>query len=236
MNRDFTCKDIEDFREFLIASGKSVRTQMCYPKQLYDILKWADVSYLNEKIMSDYKAYMMIHKSPATVNLMISAFNMFVSYKRWDELKLVRVKDKKAKKTEYMTEREYNRLLRYAKKSRSDALLYIIQTIYILRIRAAELKLITVENISKGQFESLNGQRIYVVPQKLRIELLDYAYEKGIKSGVIFRNRAGNVIDRHRLLIMITKLAEDAGFESGKVSVEKIRHIKVEERRTWKEL
>ena len=91
----------------------------------------------------------------------------------------------------------------------------------------------TIENVEKGRFESENGLVVYNIPPELQRELLSFAKESGIKTGVIFQNRNGNVIDRNRLSIMIAKLGVEAGLEPGQATAEKIRHIK-DNTRDWK--
>lgn len=231
-NLELTKKSIEDFRCYLVAAEMSKRTQTAYPKRLYEILKWSNVSYVNEKIMSDYKTHMLISKSPATVNLMVSAFNTYIAYKGWNGPELSRVKDSSRKTRTVMTSKEYEQLLEKAKYMKNKNLFYILQTIYIMRIRASELRLITVENVEKGSFESDTGKVIYTVPTELQRELLSFAKESGIKNGIIFRNRNGNVIDRNRMSIMIAKLGVEAGFKKGQITAEKIRHIR-DNTRDW---
>ena len=225
-NLELTQESIEDFRKYLAAAGMSARTQTAYPKRLYEILRWSNINYINEKIMNDYKTHMLISKSPATVNLMVSAVNTYIAYKGWNGSELSRVRDVDKRKRKVLTIKEYEQLLRKAKYMKNKNLYYILQTIYILRIRASELKLITVENIENGIFSSDNGNVTYRVPPELQKELLSFAKEIGIRSGTIFRNRNGNVIDRNRMSIMIAKLGVEAGLERGMVTAEQIRHIK----------
>ena len=128
-------------------------------------------------------------------------------------------------KDEELTKEEYFRLLKAAEDK--PWLQMILQTIGSTGIRVSELRFFTVESLQTGEISvsCKNKTRLVLMPNDLRDLLLDYCKKRGLTSGVIFRTRNGNPLDRSNIWSAMKKLGEKAGVEESKIFPHSLRRL-----------
>ncbi len=127
-----------------------------------------------------------------------------------------------------LDEGDFARLLSAA-DSRMKA---ILLTFHGTGIRVSELRFFTVEAVRSGHVIVGNKGKVRTVflDSGTKTVLLNYCEKRGVKSGVIFRNRVGAALSRSYIWRAMKKLAEKAGVELSKVFPHNIRHLFAVER------
>ena len=125
---------------------------------------------------------------PASVNSMLSALNSFFTWCGW-ELHIKTLKIQRSlflDEAKELTKDEYYRLLEAAKR-KNERLWLLIQTLCATGIRVSELRFITVEAARYGSttIQCKGKNRTILIPSSLRKELLRYAKDRNIKSGLL---------------------------------------------------
>ena len=94
-------------------------------------------------------------------------------------------------------------------------------------IRISELRFITVEAIRLGRvMVSMKGkERLVIIPQKLRKQLLIFAKDNKIYSGSIFITKNGKTLDRSNICHDMKKLCKIAKVDNDKVFPHNLRHL-----------
>ena len=118
-----------------------------------------------------------------------------------------------------LNESEYKRLLAAARKLDNERLYNVMSTICGTGIRISELRFITVEAIKLGRvMVSMKGkERLIIIPQKLRKQLLIFAKDNKICSGSIFITKNGKTLDRSNICHDMKKLCKIAKVDNDKV-------------------
>ena len=124
-----------------------------------------------------------------------------------------------------LTKEEYQRLLRAAESK--PRLHLLLQTICATGIRVSELKYFTVEAVRQGEVTVCckSKTRTILLPAKLRKKLLAWVRQQGIDSGVIFRTRNDNPLDRSNIWSEMKALCKAAGVEERKVFPHNLRKL-----------
>ena len=122
---------------------------------------------------------------------------------------------------EPLTFEEYYRLLAVAEKNNRPQLSLILQTIVTMGLKTSELDLVTVETVKDGEIQI--GDRVMVMPEKLRRSLLDYI--KGSDEGAVFLTKHNKRIDRSNLLRQIKNLCRDAKVDEKKAYPQNFRKL-----------
>ena len=99
-------------------------------------------------------------------------------------------------------------------------------------IRVSELQYFTVEAVKTGRIivENKGKTRLVFLDLQTKKTLLGFCKEKGVTSGIIFRNRIGSALSRSYLWRAMKKLARKAKVEVSKVFPHNLRHLFAVER------
>ena len=219
------------YREYLQDEERSPAT---VEKYLRDVRAFA--AYLGKDGRADrekvreYKNYLREHYKIASANSMLAAVNSFFVFAGWEEWK---VKLFKVQRVQYsrpekeITEEDYEKLVRAARRQGDDRMSMLIQTIGSTGIRISELKFITVESLRDGRAEIYNkGKcRVVLLPVELTKVLRKYCREAGIVSGSIFVTKHGNPMDRSNVSKKMKQLGREAGVDTAKVFPHNFRHL-----------
>lgn len=161
---------------------------------------------------------------------MLASLNSLFMFLGWSDCRAKSIKLQRqvyCSKERELTKAEYTKLVNTAKKKGNERLNLILQTICGMGIRVSELQYITVEAVRNGEaVVSLKGKtRTVFIVKDLRKKLLRYAAEQGIKSGLVFITRTGNMINRTNIWREMKNLCEQAGVNPQKVFPHNLRHL-----------
>ncbi|MBQ9685878.1 MAG: tyrosine-type recombinase/integrase [Oscillospiraceae bacterium] len=217
------------FEKWLIEDEKSEKTREKYLRDVRAFLVFLSDQPLCKELVILYKQQ-LIDKGYAvrSINSMLASVNRFLCFVGHVECK---VKNLKVQREVYcsekreLTKKEYMRLLNAAKSR--PRLYLLLQTIAGTGIRVSELKYFTVEAVSRGEVRvSAKGKiRRILLPSKLKALLLNYAKRNGISTGVIFRTKNGNPLDRSNIWSEMKSLCKEAAVEEGKVFPHNLRKL-----------
>lgn len=231
MERQITSEIIAQFAGFLEQSEKSPATVEKYTHDISRLMDWLNGGAVTAEKMREWKGSLIAEGlSPKTVNTKICAFNKFVSYMGWDDLRLKSLRVQRVmfrSKEKELTRSEYEKLIKGAAESLGKQPALIIETIGATGMRVSEVKYLTLESVKCGRVEiSLKGKvRTIILPDKLQRKLAKFADERGIKEGVIFRTRTGNPVGRKQIWAQMKEAAAKAGIEPGKAFPHNMRHL-----------
>ncbi len=157
-----------------------------------DMFKIQDIEEITKDNLIKYKSYLEANYKPATINnklIIINKFLKFVDLQKYT-LKLIRVQ-RKTNLENAMSNVDYERVIRFAKRLNKNKMLLIIRTLAETGIRIEELKYITVEAVKKGTEQVYNKKKIrtIIINKALCKNLKKYCKEKGITKGIIFHGR-----------------------------------------------
>ena len=176
-----------------------------------------------EKIQGEilnYKVHLKENYKVSTVNRKISALNEF--FKIFDidaRLKSEKVHNGQIK-DDFLTEKEYNRLLKFAINKKMEIIMIILAN---TGIRISELKFISVENLKSGIVEIENKGKIrnIILSKNLILVLKKYCKENNIKTGSIIN------VSRIYIHNSLKQSAANArgGLKKSKVHAHAFRHL-----------
>lgn len=110
-----------------------------------------------------------------------------------------------------LTRPEYLKLLAACKRRNSKRLYLIVKLFGGAGLRPQELLGLTVEAVRQGAVEAVQGfQRPSCLPEVIWRDLLDYAEENHIVSGLVFTTRKGQPLNYAWVRHSITALALEA--------------------------
>ncbi len=231
MERQITSEIIAQFAGFLEQSEKSPATVEKYTHDISRLMDWLNGGAVTAEKMREWKNILLTEGlSPRTVNTKICAFNKFVSYMGWDDLRLKSLRVQRVmfrSKEKELTRSEYEKLIKGAAESLGKQPALIIETIGATGMRVSEVKYLTLESVKRGRVEiSLKGKiRTIILPDKLKRKLAKFADEREIKAGVIFMTRNGNPVGRKQIWAQMKAAALKAGIQLGKVYPHNLRHL-----------
>lgn len=220
-------KQLEAYAGALCLEEKSLATIERYTRVIREFLQFIDGGEITKELVIEYKRYLSRKHKAAGVNVKLAAVNSFLKYLGKEEcfVRYLRVQrqmfvDEEKELTKY----EYQWLLKVAK---GKQIYYIMKAICSTGIRVSELIHITVEALCKGQavVYCKNKVRKILIPQEICQELLIYAKDNGIQSGVIFLNRKKKPVDRTKVWKEMKKLCAQAGVDPKKVFPHNLRHL-----------
>ncbi len=228
--KTITPTQIQTYKTHLIETEKSKSTKEKYIHDITAFISWLGDRELTKDIILDYKAHLIKHHKPASVNSIISALNSFFTFNNCLNYKTKALKIQRrifADKDRELTKHEYERLLAAAKENNNERLWLIMQTICSCGIRVSELEFITADAV-KTNVAVINCKgkiRSVYMPKKLCKILKAYIKKKKISSGSVFVTRNGKPIDRSNIWSDMKKLCEKAGVASSKVFPHNLRHL-----------
>lgn len=119
-----------------------------------------------------------------------------------------------------LTRDEYIRLLTEAQRQENITLYLLVKIFAVTGLSIQCLNDLTREAVDCGEIRT--ERKLYrqtvKIPAMLRRELLDYAMREGVRSGPLFRSKAGGPFNRSVITNMISRLGADAGLADGKAN------------------
>lgn len=228
-NRELSKADIERFRENLIQEEKSAATVEKYIRDAHAFsLFLAGQSITKERVM-EYKQG-LVEKGYAvrSINSMLASINNLLGFLNCAECRVKTLKTQRriySAEEKELTKAEYYRLVEAARNN--TRLCILLQTICSSGIRVSELQYFTVEAVQQGEVViSCKGKtRTILVPGSLKKKLLDFTNKSGIQSGVIFRTKSGNPMNRSNIWAEMKKLCQVANVKASKVFPHNLRKL-----------
>ena len=216
---------------WLKTEGKAKSTIEKYGRDVKAFAVWLQGSGITNNSAANYRWYLHETKrrDATGINGVTASLNSFFRFMKCEvQLKPLKIQKNTFKAQEKeLTKEEYTRLLIAAKCKNNRRLNLILQTICSTGIRVSELRFITVESVHSGKAEITNKgkTRIIFIPRKLKHPLLAYAKVQGIESGVIFRTRKGQPVNRSNVWAEMKHISKSAGVEPTKVFPHNLRSL-----------
>lgn len=226
-----TLEVINNFKDNLCLEEKSTATIEKYMRDIKAFCCFLqDMSVTKETIIEYKKKLINDGYSVRSINSMLAAVNSLLSFVGWHDFRVKPLKfQQEIFRTEEkeLTKAEYMRLVKAARKRKSQRLSLIIQTLCSTGIRVSELQYITVEAAQKGNVYvncKAKNRSIFII-KNLRKKLLKYAKSNGIMTGKIFITRTGKAIDRVTIWREMKSLCQEAKVNPTKVFPHNLRHL-----------
>jgi len=175
-----------------------------------------------------YKAWLIEHFKPKTVNLRLQALNKFLNFtgKERLKLKLVRVQQKNFLEN-VVSNADYKFLKTKLKNDGYIKWYFVVWFLAATGARITELLLIKAEHIEVGYLDlyAKGGKvrRIYI-PKILRKEACEWLKNKNLISGYIFCNRKGERITARGISKQLKHFAKKYGLNSKVIYPHSFRH------------
>lgn len=224
-----TKEAVEVFKETLLKEEKSAETINKYQRDLSKLAEFLDGRALTQETLEEYKLWLIEEKKykVRSANSYLSCANHFCKVMGEPffvpTYKLSKMEKKAA--VPPLSAEEYEKLAKTAIQNSDSVMALAIQILSTTDIRVTELFWITVESLETGRVELLRGEERIVVelPDRILLDLKQYAEKKGYQSGMVFRTRYGNPVDRYQLWKRLKRLCADAGVEREKVSFQNLK-------------
>ena len=223
-------KDLIAYKIYLQFAEKSQNTVDKYMRDISKFVEWSGDSDISKKLVIAYKQYLEQNYKPDSVNSMLVALNGFFVYMGWADCKVKVVKTQKnhiCAREKELTARDYERLVRTARRQGKERLALIIETIATTGIRISELQCVTVGAVKSGKVEiACKGKHreVYLV-HDLRVKLLRYCKKEHVRTGSVFVSKYGNPLNRSNIWAEMKRLGKDAGVDVRKVFPHNLRHF-----------
>ncbi len=224
-----THSDIEHFLIHIKSTGRSDETISKYRVDLnrfYEFLDSEKLIFTNT--LSQWKQSMIEDGyAPRTINSRIVAANRFLAFvgcRDWQFFEWMDLEDAEAME---LTREEYQMLLAEARSQENIQLYLIIKVLACADLTPSDLLLLTREALNEGVVSGRmrGADRTVVIPELLRAELLDFAMQRGIRTGPIFLNRNKKPYGRTIITNMISMLGNEVGLEPGKANPRNLRNL-----------
>ncbi len=228
--RKVTDEMLRAFESDMKANEKSENTIKKYMRDVRRFRTFANDRQVEKELTVEYKDYLGKTYAVASANSMIAALNSFLSFIGWKDGCLRRFKVQKkvycSEKT-HLSKAEYVSLVKAAEKRRNKRLSMLLQTICATGIRISELPFITAEAARKGEavVRCKGKTRTVFIVSTLRVKLLRYAKERGIRSGMIFVTKSGKTLDRSDVWKEMKSVCSEAGVAPDKVFPHNLRRL-----------
>ncbi len=214
--RIITPEAVGEFRAHLVRLDRSVHT---IKKYLHDVCVYAsflDGREVTSETTCAYKQTLIERAyKPSSINTMLASLFSFFKFMDWTGCGTQRMniqKDAYCPESKELTKADYRAMA--AAANERDRL--VIWSLASSGIRASELQYFTVEAVHKREIQVTCKRKIrtIMIPDDLALALEAYAQEQNITSGIIFRSKHGNPLDR-RTIWLIVKMAALRAMVSG---------------------
>ena len=216
------------YRQELLRQERSRGTVEQYVRAVRQLAAELGGRLLDPESLFVWKRKLLERHSIATVNAMIAAVNGFFVFCGLPELKLksLRCQQRLFREME-LTEEDYHALLARAEAVEDHQAALLLKSMACTGVRVSELKFLTVENARRGMAVIHLKGKVRQIPlgRELCRDLLAFAEEKKIRSGVIFRSSRGKPLDRRRVWERLKSLCAGAGVAAEKVHPHALRHL-----------
>lgn len=219
--------DWQTVEQYLAALGESkkpgtVKTYACALRGLYDFLP-ASKEVDRETLLRWQENLRKSGYSPQTINARLTVANELMRFWGHREFQYTVFEDVPSEELPKLTREEYRRLLSMARTKKKHRLYLMIKLFGNTEIQLQELPLLTVEALAEDCVT--DGSKPIHIPDSLRQELLTYAMQEGICTGMIFQTRTGGVPDRSNIFREIKKLCADARIPEEKANPRCLRRM-----------
>lgn len=230
VEKKVTKKTIADFLKHLQDEERSAATVQKYMREVKCLAEFLHGEDIQKEKMIEYRKILQEKYQARTVNVKISALNVYLEFSGNEESRLRYLKVQHnafIDESRELEEMEYKRLLHTAKETKSGRMYYVLLTLSGTGIRVSELEYITAEAVRTGQSEiTLKGKnRKILLSRELRRKLKEYMKKQNIRTGPIFTTRNGKPLDRSNICHEMKKLCETADVDESKVFPHNLRHL-----------
>lgn len=220
---------LKPYEKYLLRKELAENTRTVYLKQAQRFLEFMGEREITKKETMAYKQTLMTeNKSPASMNLYITALNCYLKYEGLERCYIKTVKVQKNRCPDnIISAEEYRRMLLCAKEYRYQKYYCIMRTLAMTGIRVSELSGCTVEALKQGKFVIYNKGRMREIylPQKLIAELEHYCIQEKITFGAVFLGNKEQPISRNAVYKMLIHIADKGGIPKQKVHPHSFRHL-----------
>ena len=229
--RFLTEASLTKFKEHLILEERSRATVEKYCRDAAAFAAYCDGSAVTKELAIAYKNKLKDDGyAVRSINSMLAGINRLFVFLGWGDLKVKTIRVQQqifCPEEKELTRKEYERLVKTAKKRHNDRLCLILQTICSTGIRVSELQFITIEAAKRGEVTvSCKGKtRSVFLVRKLQKKLLRYAADRGITAGCIFITRSGKPVSRTNIWRDMKVLCGEADVNPEKVFPHNLRHL-----------
>ena len=226
--------DIDLYLQDAASRGCKQGTLENYRRSLLNFFDWLpEGKRVSRKMVYDYQDYLIGKYTSRTVNMKMTAINGilgFLDLREYQSTVKASVDDTAIQPE--LSRNEYLRMLSAAKAIGDERLYLIIKLFGTTGIAVQEFDKVTVEAVRSGTIVTFpNRNRLALrIPACVQSELLEYAKEKGVKSGPIFLTREGRPLGRTTLSNMVPHIARYAKVEESKCTPRCLQKLYAE---TW---
>lgn len=224
-----TTEQLTSFQNYLVSEEKSTATVEKYLRDARAFFVFLDGRALTKELVVAYKEHLQTEKyAIRSINSMLAAVNHFLQFIDRPDCRVRALKVQRAvylAEERALTRAEYDRLLHATVGE--PKLHLILQTICATGIRVSELQYFTLEAAKRGEVvvQCKGKSRTILIPRELSHRLLDYAKAQNITSGVLFRNRRGEPMDRRTIWAKMKALCQRARVQATKVFPHNLRKL-----------
>lgn len=229
-----TRSDIDLYLQDVASRGCKQGTLENYRRSLLNFFDWLpEGKQVSREKVYEYQEYLIGKYTSRTVNMKMTAINGilgFLDLREYQSTVKASVDDTAIQPE--LSQNEYLRMLSAAKAIGDERLYLIIKLFGTTGIAVQEFDKVTVEAVRSGTIVTFpNRNRLALrIPACVQSELLEYAKEKGVKSGPIFLTREGRPLGRTTLSNMVPHIARYAKVEENKCTPRCLQKLYAE---TW---
>lgn len=229
-----TRSDIDLYLQDVASRGCKQGTLENYRRSLLNFFDWLpEGKRVSREKVYEYQEYLMGKYTSRTVNMKMTSINGILGFLDLREYQsTVKASVDDAAIQPELSRNEYLRMLSAAKAIGDERLYLIIKLFGTTGIAVQEFDKVTVEAVRSGTIVTFpNRNRLALrIPACVQSELLEYAKEKGVKSGPIFLTREGRPLGRTTLSNMVPHIARYAKVEENKCTPRCLQKLYAE---TW---
>ena len=229
-----TRSDIDLYLQDVASRGCKQGTLENYRRSLLNFFDWLpEGKQVSREKVYEYQEYLIGKYTSRTVNMKMTSINGilgFLDLREYQSTVKASVDDTAIQPE--LSRNEYLRMLSAAKAIGDERLYLIIKLFGTTGIAVQEFDKVTVEAVRSGTIVTFpNRNRLALrIPACVQSELLEYAKEKGVKSGPIFLTREGRPVGRTTLSNMVPHIARYAKVEESKCTPRCLQKLYAE---TW---
>lgn len=226
--------DIDLYLQDVASRGCKQGTLENYRRSLLNFFDWLpEGKQVSREKVYEYQEYLIGKYTSRTVNMKMTAINGilgFLDLREYQSTVKASVDDTAIQPE--LSRNEYLRMLSAAKAIGDERLYLIIKLFGTTGIAVQEFDKVTVEAVRSGTIVTFpNRNRLALrIPACVQSELLEYAKEKGVKSGPIFLTREGRPLGRTTLSNMVPHIARYAKVEESNCTPRCLQKLYAE---TW---
>ncbi len=221
--------DVTAFLEKVRKDGRSESTLAKYQCDLNRFYEYLDEDKLVlPDTLPQWKQCMLDSGYAArTINSNIVAINRFYEYVGCRDWQLFEWMDLPENDAPELSREDYLQLLQEARKGENIQYYLIIKILASTDLTPGDMPLLTREAVNAGivSGKTRGGQPELILPATLREDLLNYAVQRGIKTGPIFLNSKGRPHSRSIIAKQIADLGYEIGLEPGKANPRNLRRL-----------